>query len=173
MNYNNSCLRKIVVSSSVRNLTWQCNKIYWKPKHCTFHRHVHYQYSVLNDICIIKWSKKWPTGSFLIIYGRPHFYRKYTLRYIIHWLRTVLLTNSQNHSGHVLLYAWKTLQTNQSTNGYCFVRLILDQSLKYRHILAFMNHISKNEGIEQWNCARWLICSVRNHGIIYLKVYLR
>ena len=93
MNYNNSCLRKIVVSGSVRNLTWQCNKIYWKPKHCTFHRHVHYQYSVLNDICIIKWSKKWPTGSFLIIYGRPHFYRKYTLRYIIPWLRTLQISH--------------------------------------------------------------------------------
>ena len=71
-------------------------------------------------------------------------------------------------SGHayVLLHAWKSLQTNQFTNSYCFVRLILDQSLKYQHILAFMNHISKNEGIEKRNCARWLICSVRNHGVI-------
>ena len=66
MNHNNGCLRKIVVACSVRNPTDSTTK-YAKNLKTAFHRHVLCQYSVLNDICIIKWCNKWLTGSFLII----------------------------------------------------------------------------------------------------------
>ena len=56
MNYNNGCLRKIVVACSVRNPT-DSTTTYTKNLKTAFHRHVLCQYSVLNDICIIKWRR--------------------------------------------------------------------------------------------------------------------